>query len=190
MVTFGQEKFIKVNQKAPEIISKDIYGREVNLKELIRTKKILLTFQRYAICPVCNYRIRELMKMYHQLEIEGIEVVMFIESPASNILKNLKKQKIPFYIIADPENVFYKAYGVEKSTIKSISSFITNSETKRKIKEGEKYLNPEANIDGTLRRIEAEFMVNMLGVITIVHYGEYIGDFLSLEKVKNFTIRN
>jgi peroxiredoxin Q/BCP len=184
----AQERNIVLNQKAPNIISKDIYGRPVNLQNLTRTKKILLTFQRYAACPVCNYRIRELIKTYNELSIKGVEIVMFIESPQASILKNLKGEKVPFYIIADPGNKFYNMYGVEKSFLKSLISWKTNPTTKRLIKDGEKYVNPEVEADGALKRIEAEFMVNTYGNIAEVHYGEYIGDFIQLEKVKSFVV--
>jgi hypothetical protein len=66
---------------------------------------------------------------------------------------------------------------------------MTNATTKRLIKEGEKYVNPEVEKDGTLKRLEAEFIVNNFGKISIVHYGEYIGDFLSFEKVKNQSVK-
>ena len=186
----AQEKFIIVNQKAPNIIAQDIYNRPVNLIELTRTKKILLTFQRYATCPVCNYRIRELMRMHDELDLKGIEVIMFIESSKSNILKNLRGEKMPFYIIADPENKFYQMYGVEKSAIKSLGNYMMNATTRRLIKEGEKYVNPEVEKDGTLKRIEAEFLVNTRGNISMVHYGKYIGDFVQLDKVKSFVVKD
>lgn len=186
---YCQYKFIKINQKAPNIITSDIYDKPVNLLELTRTNKVLITFQRFAACPICNFRIQQLIKMQPDLQKEGVEIIMFIESNKENILKNLNGKKVPFHIISDPQNKFYNLYGVEKNFTKSLSNYIGNPKTKNAIKEGEKYVNPEAKIDGSRIRIEAEFLVNSFNKIIMAHYGEYIGDFVQMDKVKSFVVR-
>jgi len=128
--------------------------------------------------------------MHDELAFKGIEVVMFIESSQSNIVKNLRGEKTPFSIVADPENKFYQMYGVEKNTFRSLNSYMMNATTKMMIKEGEKYVNPEVKRDNSMRRIEAEFLVNTFGNISMVHYGKYIGDFVQLDKVKSFVVKD
>ena len=48
---------------APSFSIKDVYGKTVSLDSL-KGKKILISFHRYAGCPVCNVR-------FHNLEMEA-----------------------------------------------------------------------------------------------------------------------
>ncbi|MDX2190835.1 MAG: redoxin domain-containing protein [Bacteroidota bacterium] len=179
---------LKPGTTAPEVIAEDIYGRKINITEIVGSKKVLLSFQRYASCPICNYRIRELKNQYQALTLSNVEIVLFIESSKKNILDNLMGEKMPFYIIADPENIFYNKYRVEKSTMKSLENYLFNAQTKRLIKEGEKYVNPKVPRDASLRRLEAEFLVGNTMKILKAHYGSYIGDFLEISSIKSITV--
>ena len=52
---------LKVGDKAPEFIAKNSEGKEINLKELLKTNKsVVLFFYRGQWCPYCNKHIKDL----------------------------------------------------------------------------------------------------------------------------------
>ena len=63
---------IKIGDKLENIKLKSISGEDFELGKT-KGKKILLSFYRFAACPMCNLRINELMKRREELEwiVEG-----------------------------------------------------------------------------------------------------------------------
>ncbi|MCK5140845.1 MAG: redoxin domain-containing protein, partial [Candidatus Heimdallarchaeota archaeon] len=76
---------IKEGQKAKDFTVKDIYGNEISLKDY-KEKKLLLSFFRYASCPLCNLRVNQLATIFPKLDSKGLQILAFFESPKESIL--------------------------------------------------------------------------------------------------------
>ena len=90
--------------KLDEIILPSISGKEFNTNKL-KGKKILLSFFRFATCPLCNLRIHEIVKNYNQFG-KNFEIVIIFNSSELYLTKTMKKHNAPFTILAD-ENFKY-----------------------------------------------------------------------------------
>ena len=165
---------------APGIVTTDVYGHSFSLTDL-KGSKVLLSFMRFTGCPVCNLRVHQLLKESNAFAEKNIKVVLIYESSKANMLEYLQNEKYPFTFITDLENKFYKAYGVEKSWSKFLSSFFKGALDK--VMKGQKLFTKKISNDGSINRIGADFLIDETGKIIIAHYAEYMGDDLPINEI-------
>ena len=174
-------KLIEGN-KLDEIILPSISGKEFNTNKL-KGKKILLSFFRFATCPLCNLRIHEIVKNYNQFG-KNFEIVIIFNSSELYLTKTMKKHNAPFTILADENFKYFSKYGVEKSFVKfmigSIIGFV-------------RVLN--ASFKGFFAMdlkgmtiVPVDVLINEKGIIEKVHYGDNTTDHLSLNEIKEFSL--
>jgi len=170
---------LKIGDIAKNFQVNDIFGTEIILSKFT-DKKILLSFYRYASCPLCNLRINQLIQHYNEFKSKNLIVLAFFESPIGSILENVGKQEAPFPIIPDPEREVYKLYGIESSRIGYLRGGISKTMFKAlkagfRIgpKEGDKYLLP------------ADFLIENME-IKEVFYGKTISEHISIENIYRF----
>ena len=180
IITFGQK--LKKGNIAPPINVKSAQGEMINL-ENYKGKTVLITFLRFAGCPVCNVRIHNLIEDSEELKKANIEVIAVYESSNETLSKYIKDVDIPFAMIGDPKHKLYKKYKVQKSITKMMRT-MTKKKPKEDMKEGEKmYQGIKYKKDGSMIRIPADFIIDTTGSIKIAHYGKYIGDHISIESL-------
>jgi peroxiredoxin len=173
---------LKVNENAPTFTITDSKGDSINL-ENYKGKKVFLAFFRYASCPVCNFRMHEIIENYEALKAKGYVFIAVFESNNETLQEYLKDNEVPFPIIGDPELVLYKKYGVKKSFWQMVGS-VFNKETRSHLKQGKVYVKgKKIKRDGNMSRIPADFIIDENGKISIAYYGKNIGDHLPLEPI-------
>jgi thioredoxin-dependent peroxiredoxin len=173
-------KKLKINDKAPEIGMISAQGNTIKLENLTG-KTVLLTFFRFAGCPVCNFRMHEIIENYNQLKALNIEVIAIFESGNEMLRAYLIDSLVPFPLIGDTNLTLYKKYATDKSVFKMISTLF-KKKTKKEMKLGELLFNGKKyKQDGSMLRIPADFIIDENGIIKIAHYGKFIGDHIPLE---------
>jgi peroxiredoxin len=173
---------IKINEKAPKIEAISVQGDTINLENL-KGKTVLLSFFRFAGCPVCNFRMHELMENYNQLKAKNIEVIAVFESGNETLKSYLNDSPVPFAVISDPNLVLYKKYRTDKSIFKMMSTMF-RKKPKAEMKQGEVLFNGKKyKQDGSMIRIPADFIIDEKGIIKTAHYGKFIGDHIPLESL-------
>lgn len=95
---------------------KDINNQTISLEQF-NGQYLLLSFYRYAGCPLCNLRLHEIMAHSQSFKEKGLEIVSFFESSKASILNHMNAYDSPFPIIPDPERRIYKLYGLESSVL-------------------------------------------------------------------------
>ena len=99
-------------QMAPRFSAVDVMGKKTSLTHK-NSRYVLLVFMRYSGCPWCNLAIHRLALEYPILQENGCEVITFIQSPASGIIKNIYERHArqpQFSIVADPDSKYYDLY--------------------------------------------------------------------------------
>ena len=167
---------IKEGQKAKDFAVTDIYGNEISLKDY-KEKKLLLSFFRYASCPLCNLRINQLATNSPSWNSKGLEILAFFESPKESILKYVGKQKVPFPIIADPDRIVYKLYGVEKSLFGYVLGGISLKMLKALLM-GYKI----EGVEGQKTLLPADFLIDNL-TVKRAYYSKRISDHLPIKEL-------
>ncbi|OOK65738.1 ahpC/TSA family protein [Mycobacterium kansasii] len=72
-----------------------------------------LQFRRFAGCPICSLHLHGFADRHEQLTDAGITEVVFFHSP-SDALRGYQTV-LPFAVVADPDKVHYRRFGVERS---------------------------------------------------------------------------
>jgi peroxiredoxin len=74
---------------------------------------IHLQFRRFAGCPVCNLRLRSMVRRHQEIEAAGVREVVVFHSPAKELAEHTAG--LPFAVIADPGKRLYAEFGVESA---------------------------------------------------------------------------
>lgn len=106
---------------------------------------------------------------------------MIYESSPEKMREYLAHSNYPFHFIADPQNELYKKYAVEKSMLKVMRSMANG--LMGKASAGKKLFRQPIKQDGAMHTIPAEFMVDELRKLRIVHYGKFVGDYLGVDEL-------
>jgi peroxiredoxin Q/BCP len=142
----------------------------------------LLSFFRFAGCPLCNMRVHELVKRFDEFGPDFTVVAVF-DSPLDNLVRHVAKHESPFPILADESNQYYRAYGVEHSIGGVVKGVILRMPALLKgMLRG--YL--PTTVKGSLTTMPADFLIDTAGVIQVAHYGADEGDHLPFEQVVEF----
>lgn len=174
---------LKVGDKAPHFKATDTSGDTIHLDQY-RGQKIFGAFFRYAGCPVCNFRVHELIENYDIILSKGYKIIAIYESDNRTLKDYLSGTQVPFSIIGDPNLNLYKMYRVEKSIWKMMVYAFKKQPTSA-MKKGNKLFAKKHKRDGNLTRIPADFIVDENGILKVVHYGTNIGDHLPLSAILN-----
>ena len=177
---------LSLNVTAPKFNLEDIFGRQIDL-ESYKGKKVFIAFFRHAGCPFCNLRVHYLQKKQDEFKSKNLEMIFFFESSAKVLLSSSFHEGIsPIPLIADPENIWYQTYGIEKSNTKSMMSHLTSfiqTSIKARVNKLPLHLMSEKESFGTM---PAEFLVDENLIIRAIHYSKGLNDRMSIEHIVEF----
>ncbi|MGH1338384.1 MAG: peroxiredoxin-like family protein [Aureispira sp.] len=185
--------FLKMGEKAPSFVKKDVLGNKVHLKKVLKNSNILLTFLRPAWCPICNARTHELIKYYQEMKAQGFEIIAVYPSTVKELEGYVKDLKIPFTVIADPEEELYRLYGVERSKEKYAQT-MKEKKGLEAMNKGMELFEKNGNNYGGSQNVKepiipADFVLTKNGQkIQKAHYGAYIGDHVAIEELQDSKI--
>lgn len=169
---------IQVGQLAPEVETADVFGRPVSLQAL-RGRPVLLSFYRYASCPICNLRVRDLRQAAPALEARGLVLLGVFQSDAATIGRYVGRQQAPFPLVADPGLALYRRYGVERGWV-AMLRWPTIAAALQAFGAG--FL--PGRVDGPFDRTPADFLIDAEGRIAIAHYGQHLSDHVAVDTLQ------
>jgi thioredoxin-dependent peroxiredoxin len=168
---------------APSFETTDFLGDPIRLSEL-RGRPVLLSFYRYAACPVCNLRISSMIRAYPQWSAGGLAVLAVFQSPPEAIGQYVGRQDVPFPLIPDPEMDIYRKYGVQAKWRGLLSLRVMVTALKAF---GKGFL--PGRVDGPFQRLPADFLIDADGRIAIAYYGEHIDDHVPIAMISEWLDR-
>nr|WP_285171513.1 peroxiredoxin-like family protein [Mycobacterium tuberculosis] len=149
------------------------------------TGRTHLQFRRFAACPICHLHLRSFANRHQEVADSGITEVVFFHS-AADALRGYQSL-LPFAVIADPDRVQYREFGVEKSL-----GAITHPRALWAAVRGSAAMlhrnDPErAGVgfgDGTTHLgLPADFLLDADGTVAAVHYGRHADDQWSVDQL-------
>lgn len=168
------------NQIAPTFSIQDALGNSINLGEL-KGKKVLLSFYRFAGCPICNFRFHEIETNMPFFESNNIVVIGVYESSPVAMKTFIEGENFKTTLIPNPTLSLYNQYGLELSTGKVIKGIFNGA--LKKAKAGKKLFKQSIKQDGNTNRIGGDFLIDEQGKIILAHYGNFVGDDLPIETI-------
>ncbi len=169
---------IQAEQRAPDFQAVDVFGHPVSLQAL-QGRMVLLSFYRYASCPLCNLRVRDLREAAPGLAAAGVAMVGVFQSDAASIRRHAGRLPLPFPLVADPDMELYRSYAVERSWV-AMLRWPTLVAAVRALAAG---FRP-GRIDGPVDRTPADFLIGPDGRVVLAHYGRHLDDHLPLDAIQ------
>ena len=167
---------LKKNEMAPSFKIMDMNNNIFDLNKS-RSKPLMLSFFRYASCPLCNLRVHELIKNYNNLK-NSIDIILIFQSPKEKIDKYVGKQNIPYVIIPNPDKTLYHLYSVENSWFGFAKTW--TAKISRVFKAVVKHHYHPGSVEGEIHRIPADFILDTNNKVLCAFYGRDIGDHIPL----------
>lgn len=164
----------------PPLVGEDYRGPLIDLANL-RGQPVLLSFYRYAGCPICNLRVHQLIQAYPRLQSAGLRLMGVFQSPAAVMARNVGEQHPPFALIADPQLQLYRRFGVEQRWLGLFNPAVMVAAVKAMAKG----FWPGA-VNGPLNRVPADLLIDAQGRVAIAHYGQHLDDHLPLATIEHW----
>jgi peroxiredoxin Q/BCP len=142
---------------------------------------ILISFLRYASCPMCNLRVRELSRATAELAARNVTWVAVFHSPAARLGRHFRGDASR-HIVADPGRRLYELFGVGRSWWGMVITMLAPSFYWRFVRASALgYWG--GLIDDSFHSMPADFLVSPDGEILLARYGKHIGDHLDLDSI-------
>ena len=174
---------LKINQPAPDFITRDIKGKTVQLSQL-QGQKVLLTFYRHIACPVNHLRFQELSRYDQEFCQKALVVLAIYESSSENLLRYCEDEHYYARLIANPDFDLYKKYDIELNTLKLLFSMYKGGHAKAA--EGLKSMKHRFKPEGHPNLMGGDFLIGEDGYLKQVHYNQYLGDHLPTNEILTF----
>ncbi|MGY8763193.1 MAG: peroxiredoxin family protein [Fidelibacterota bacterium] len=172
---------LRQGEQAPNFDRMD-YANQTQSIEKYRGKKLLISFFRYASCPLCNLQVHKLINHYTSWKNMNFEILAIFESTPESIKEYVGQQDAPFPIIPDPDLTLYKLFKLESNWLKFVPAAIP-------------FLISIAHgfypgkTEGDRSIVPANFLIDEKGKIQKAYYGKHIGDHLSMKQINQFIIQ-
>jgi peroxiredoxin Q/BCP len=112
----------------------------------------------------------------------NLHQVAIFQSPRESILKYAGNQNAPFPVLADPERILYRLYGIESSW----SGFIRGSLRLPSVASALVKGFWPGKMEGIKSMVPADFLIGPDLTVQVAYYGSDIGDHLPIEKINEW----
>ncbi|MBS0435283.1 MAG: AhpC/TSA family protein [Proteobacteria bacterium] len=175
---------LREGSTAPDFQTTDMFGSAVRLSDL-RGRPVLLSFMRYASCPMCNLRVRELALAHERLSREGLVMLVVFQSTAESMKEYVGRQDAPFALIPDPDMSLYRLFEVERGW----AGLLAPGNAVHAVKAFSKGFAP-GRIEGPFNRLPADFLIGPDGRIGQAFYARTAGEHVPLGDVSAWLKHN
>jgi thioredoxin-dependent peroxiredoxin len=179
---------LKTGQPAPGFMLRDMYDRTVSLSQYWG-RKVLLSFYRASVCPLCNLRLHYLIDRYDDYRRRGLEMIVFFESSPEMTRHYIERQRPPFPIIPDLGRLAYALYGMESSLFGAAKARLSRLSQYREAAHyhiGGNFWQNIIHMDGVFGRKPADFLLTADLRVDTAYYGRDAGDFMPFREIDRF----
>ncbi len=148
-------------------------------------KIVHLQFRRFAGCPICNARLQSVSKRHAEIDAAGIREVVLFHSTAEELATYV--DDMPFDIVADPDRVLYRRFGVE-TALRSIAdprsvTPILRGMTDRSLVGKLRLAAGMRSAHGGHLGLPADILIDTDGAVIGAKYGKHAGDQWSADEL-------
>lgn len=171
---------LKRGQMAPLFQATDLYGRPFALDDY-RGVRVLLSFYRAAVCPLCNLRLWHLIDRTAEYQRKGIAFVAVFESSPEYAHEYLDRMRPSFAVIPDLQGKLYDLYGLKTSLLGTAWARLARNRAYREAAAkgiGGRFVANLTRMDGRFSRMPGDFLLGPDLRVGVAYYGRDAGDFL------------
>ncbi|MBX7434002.1 AhpC/TSA family protein [Mycobacterium sp. Y57] len=154
-----------------------IDGTEVPVPD--PTRLVHLQFRRFAGCPICHLHLRSVARRHDEIRAAGVVEVAVFHSAADALRKH--QSDLPFGVVADPERVLYREFGVGSSP----ASIAHPRAWLAAVRGTRQQRSPTAGMGRGEDHfgLPADFLIGPDGALLAVKYGKHADDQWSVDDI-------
>jgi peroxiredoxin len=103
---------LKAGAKMPAFSLKDVNGKTVESRDLLKGGNLVVVFYRGSWCPFCNLYLRNLQKNMPQIKAAGGNLVAISVENPDNSLKVSRKNELDFTVLSDQNLTTARKFGI------------------------------------------------------------------------------
>ena len=107
-----ENKALSEGDKAPNFKLRNATGLNIELREVLNTKPVVLTFYRGIWCPYCNAELRGIQRELPEIKALGAEVIAISPQLPEQSLGVKERNSIDFEVLSDIGNKIAKNFGL------------------------------------------------------------------------------
>mmetsp|Transcript_38275 Transcript_38275/g.57308 ORF Transcript_38275/g.57308 Transcript_38275/m.57308 type:complete len:224 (-) Transcript_38275:544-1215(-) len=184
---------VGVGDSAPDFNLPDTLGKKHKLSDF-KGKRVLLSFNRYAACPVCLYTLDRMREQADYLRERGIFIICIFASKANSIARWVESQeKSPFLLLSDKEMVTYKRFKSRYSWKKANAAGIWVHKAKKELKgRGIPFSIKQVPLTKPkpVYVVPSDFLIDENGKIADAYHSVKFQDMMSWERIEAFIPKN
>lgn len=179
LMTFAQDspKGLKVNDKAPDFIGKDQYGKSISLSAELKKGPLVIVFYRGQWCPYCNRQLKRLEDSLTYIKNKGADLIAITPEKPENVSKTIKKTKATYSVVFDDGLKIMKSYDV---------SFSVNSSMIERYKKFGIDFKEANGANGANLPVPALFIINQKGNIIFRHFDPDYKNRVSVKEILSY----
>jgi peroxiredoxin len=154
---------------------------------LRKADKTIFWVLRYVGCTSCRYDIHLIKEHYQKFTAKNAQVVVVLQSPPETIKTDLAGDEVPYEIISDPDQRFYKRFGIEAADTKEgLRPPASDTEGLAKVQAKSEKIKASGFVHGEYEgdefQLPAFFIVDSAGKVLYSHYAAYIADMPTVDE--------
>jgi peroxiredoxin len=152
-----------------------------------RADKTIFWALRYVGCTSCRYDIHAIKENYHKFTAKNAQVVVVLQSPPDTIKADLAGDEVPYEIISDPNQRFYKRFSITAADAKeglrpsaADTAGLAKAQTKSEKVKASGFVH--GKYEGDELQLPAFFIVDSTGKTLYSHYAAYVADMPTVDE--------
>ena len=101
---------LQVGDKAPDFSLSNAVNQTVNLYEVLKNERVVLTFYRGLWCPYCNLALSQYQAITPEVKAAGATFIAISPQNPDNSLSVKEKNELAFEVLSDNGNIVAKGY--------------------------------------------------------------------------------
>jgi len=180
---------VGIGDIAPDFQLCDDEGKTYKLSSF-RGRRVILSFQRYAACPICQFNIDRMKYQSEMLDRAGIVTISIFNSKPQHVTMFTAKIRGDSMIaLSDKKGSTYSSFQVKQGSFWGVlRSNLYLARNWKKYKPFAKYVvfkDTGANTT-IMKQLPADFMIDESGVIVDLFRARNVQDHISFERVEAF----
>ena len=147
---------LKIGDRAPNFTAMDQNMKEINLKESLKSGKVVLTFYRGSWCRYCMKQFKDYQDSLSMYAEKGATIIAITPQKAEGINKSVETSKATFSILHDSDLSIMESYRVISE--EKVADFRAN------------FMDKEEDNSRKFLPVPATYIISQEGIIDFVYF--------------------
>jgi peroxiredoxin len=117
-------KFLNIGDQAPDFTLENNLGQKIQLSQLVKSGKVILSFYRGGWCPYCYLELRELQKINSLIKKDGSRIIAISPESKADCQRTIERNQLQFDLLSDKANRVTEQYNLISKSSKISESLL------------------------------------------------------------------